>query len=382
MAMMLFAILINQNIGRSLKDSLVHTMVGTEVISFIKLWGEMPLGILFVIIYSKLHNIMSSENVFRCIVIFFLGFYVFFAFILYPYQEYFHPSPEVISNYANLYPHIKYFIIMWGKWSFILIYIMAELWPMIVFALLFWQLANKITLSSEAKRFYPFFTLFGHANCLVAGCIMVYFSSDQHFLMPLFDNISDNVEVMIKTNVIIMTLSGVICLLLHRIIEKTIVLPNEKRPQTASFKTLNLGFIESLKLVIKSRYLCLLFFILVCYSIAINLIEGITMYQYKQVFQTAELFMVFQGKVLFWTGIVTIFGSLLGSLLLQRFGWVWGAILTPLAMVIFSGIFFFSVIFRGEEIIIKQLFGTSPVMLSVFLGSMQFAIFKGLKYSL
>ena len=80
MASMLFMVLLNYNLVRLMKDGVVITLIGAEVINFIKLWVEAPAAALFVIAYSKMCNITTQERAFRYISYFFLGYFILFGF--------------------------------------------------------------------------------------------------------------------------------------------------------------------------------------------------------------------------------------------------------------------------------------------------------------
>lgn len=382
MALLMFTILLNQNLVRAVKDSLVMTMVGPEVISFIKLWGEMPAGLLFVLIYTRMCNRMSTERAFRYIVVFFLSFFLLFAFVLFPIREYIHPDPETVKYLIKHGAHVKWFIIIWSKWSFVLFYIMGELWPVIVFSLLYWQLANKITKIEEATRFYSFFSLFGQANLLISGGVIIYFASDSHCFIDFFEGLTDRTEITMKSLMMIVAASGALCLALHQfIVSKVIKKDADLRAQSKNH--LKLGLRESAKMVLTSRYLGLICLLMICYAISVNLIEGLWFSKARALYPETSDFMAYQGNVLFWTGVFTLVCAFLGSTIIRKFGWFYAAIITPVMIFGAGGSFFvFAALQDRLDIIFASMASLSTLTILVLLGGLQNVLGKGAKYSL
>src|SRR5580698_10369416 len=66
MFFLFFFINFNYTILRDTKDALIVTAPGSgaEAIPFLKVWGVLPIAILFMIVYAKLSNIMSKQKLF------------------------------------------------------------------------------------------------------------------------------------------------------------------------------------------------------------------------------------------------------------------------------------------------------------------------------
>lgn len=382
-AILMLFILLTQNLVRNIKDGIVVMHIGTEVLSYIKLWGEMPIGVIFVIIYTKLCNIMTTEQIFRLVVSIFLGFFVLFAFVIYPNQDFFHPSKELVDYYVALFPHFKWFIRMWGQWSLVLYYIAGELWTVIVFFLFFWQLANKIVKTEEAKKFYIFFGLFGQTNLLISGLLIVYITKANNIFVTLFGGANSS-TIVLQSMTSLILLFGIISLMLHRFIEvrfiwtmKNIIFKNQRTD------VLKLDLVQSAKMVFTSRYLALICVLMVSYSTSISLIEGLWMSRSKALYPNIVDFMSYQGNVLFGTGCATFFFIFIGNYVIRNFGWFWGAVLTPLMTFLAGGLFFVFVLSENYlHHILPFVSHVAPLAIIVFVGSMQNILSKGVKYSL
>jgi len=157
MAALMFCVLFSQNVLRILKDSIVIAEISAEVTSFAKVYCVTPAAAIFVIVYAKMVNSYSFEKIHNYLLGFFVIFFAIFSFLIYPNAKLFHMDPSTMENLMMLHPHFKWYIALVGNWSYIIFYVLAELWPNIFYILLFWQFANEITTTEEAGRFYTLF---------------------------------------------------------------------------------------------------------------------------------------------------------------------------------------------------------------------------------
>jgi len=151
LGMMFFCILFNYTILRDTKDVLVVTAKGSsaEIIPFLKTWVNLPMAIGFMLLYTKLANVLSKQALFYSVILPFIAFFGAFGFVLYPLSNYIHPEAFADKLLNILGPRFLGPLAIMRIWSFCLFYVMAELWGSVVISVLFWGFANQVVLLFE-----------------------------------------------------------------------------------------------------------------------------------------------------------------------------------------------------------------------------------------
>lgn len=378
MAAMMFCILLNYSTLRSIKDGFVVTAIGPESISFLKTYVVLPMAILAMVIYVKLCDVLKQENVFYAVTGFFLVYFAVFAFLLYPFPDLVHPNPETIASLSSQYPNFKWFIRIVGKWSFASFYAISELWGSMMLSLLFWQFANQITKTDEAKRFYSMFGMLANLALPVVAVILGYFLNEKTQI------VSEDLKFI--PLLIIMMFSGLIIILLYRWMNvKVLTDPTLYNPAATATKKgkVKLSLIESFQMIFTSRYLGLIALLVLAYGVSVNLVEGVWKAKVGQLYPTKEAYTMYMGQFQAWQGVTAILFMIVGSNILRRVSWMTAAMITPLMMLI-TGIAFFAFIFFDSTIAmyITGLFTSGPLAVAVMIGMIQNVLSKATKYSL
>jgi ATP:ADP antiporter, AAA family len=376
MAAMMFFILFNYSMLRSVKDGFVVTTIGPESISFLKTYVVLPSAILAMVVYAKLCNMMSQQKVFYTVTGFFVSYLAFFTFVLYPNPGFAHPDPETIARISENFPNLKWFIRISGNWGVATFYAVSELWGSMMLSLLFWQFANQITKTEEAKRFYSMFGLLGNFALPLTAVVLVYFlgqeaSDGLTFLPVLYISIANGLVVMwiyhwININVLT---------------DKSLYNPSSATQVKKKKTKLSLG--ESFKLIFSSKYLGMIAILVLAYGISVNLIEGVWKAKIKELYPTKEAYTVYMGHFQAWQGAGAILFMILGSNILRRVSWKTAAMLTPLMMFITGSAFFAFILFDQELLpYIGLISAAQPLSLAVTIGMIQNVLSKATKYSL
>ncbi|MBM3631894.1 MAG: NTP/NDP exchange transporter [Alphaproteobacteria bacterium] len=389
MSIILFCILFNYTIVRTLKDTLLINAphVDTKmVVSMAKLFVVTPGTILFVILYVKMSNVLTKERLFYTTLIPFVAFFFVYAFFLYPVHQSFHASPETVAMWSEGFlGRISPLI---GYWSFTLFYLMAELFGNVAVGILFWQFANQVIPTEKAKRLYPIYGLWSNLGLISAGLLGKFAGvKDPEAGASAAGAVTDaSFVTTIQFLCGFVTAAGLIIIASYYWINRRCLDGTANASSGGSKKKkpkLSIG--ESLKFLMQSKYLGYITILVLAYGITMNLVEVSWKDSVKAHFGSNKFdYNSFMSNLYIYTGVSTMVLIIFSQNLISIFGWRIAASITPMVSLITGGLFFAFLIFKDMSFMssVCDMLGATAPALAMWIGLAQNVSTKSAKYSL
>ncbi len=385
MLLMFFLIAFNYNLLRAYKDTIVVTSSnsGVEAIPFIKVWAVLPSAILFTFFFTRISNHFSREKAFYITMSIFLGFFLLFAFVLYPAREILHPNSFADQLQTYLPAGFKGLIAIFRHWTFTLFYVMSELWSTTIFTVLFWGFANEVTNVSEAKRFYGIVMTGGNMAGMFSGQAAIWFSGNVFYSWIPYGQTAWDQSILFLT--VALLTAGLLTMVIFRWLNVKVINPEEKaRPEHLKTPKIRMSMRENFAYLARSKYLICIAMIVLGYNLVINLVEVVWKNQMKVLYPNPSDYNTYMGEVLFVMAMVaTIAGLMTTTNVIRRYSWTVSAMITPIIVGV-SGVCFFTLVLMQQWGFhwFATLFGATPLVLCVTLGSIQNCLSRAAKYTL
>lgn len=383
MLLMCFLICFNYYVLRTTKESLIVTAPasGAETLPFLKVWAILPMALLMTFIFTRFSNYLGRRKVFYAMMWFYVAYFVFFTIFLYPYRDSLHPHDLADRLQAMLPEGCRGFIALFRNWTYTTYYVMAEMWSTMIMTVLFWGFANDVTSVKDAKRFYGLFGVGTNMSGIVAGLVVPALSNHIFDATLPFGKTGWD-QALTFLNIIIIA-TALVCMGLYWWLnskgfgytEETLI-AHKEAPK--------MGIRKNFAYLARSSYLTWIAVLVVTYNIVINLVEVVWKDQVKQLYPSAADYSAYMGGVTFWIGLIaTVISLFISGNVMRKFTWATSALIAPLVTLVTGILFFASILLPKDSLLnISAIFGATPIMLAVFLGSLQNCLVRGTKYSL
>lgn len=375
LSLIFFFISSNYALLRGWKDVFVIAQGGSEAIAAVKLWGVLPLFVVFNVIYSYISQRTGRVGRFNIIITYFLIYFGVFALFIYPNRDalqldaFADEAKRLIplSSLDGLWTVIRY-------WPVTLFYIHSEAWGTFALSILFYTFANEIVSTKQSGRFYPFLSVAANIGTILSGLL----------LMGYFSPIS------VKASIIFVIFNGILLIVIYTLFSNVLTKNPEKyeigdKPRKK--KKAKLSALESLKVLLNSRYLLLIGFVVFSYAVCINLFEAIYKDYLKEIANTFSpndtqaYIKYYAGLQLALVGTAAITFSLFLATPAMKMGWRFMGSVSPGMLLLNCGLFLSLLLFGSYFGFIADWLGIPIALFTLLVGLTNVVFIKGSKYT-
>jgi len=170
---------------------------------------------------------------------------------------------------------------------------------------------------------------------------------------------------------------------IHRVVLADPRFCSEEERRTFHAARPKLSLKAAFRLLTRSRYLLFIAVLVICYGIAINLVEVTWKTHLGLLHPVPSDYQDYMADYSMATGLATIFMMLLvANNVIRSFGWTVAALATPVALLVTGAGFFGFILARNALGPLLASLGTTPLAAAVMFGTVQNVLSKATKYSL
>jgi len=363
----------------TMKDAFVVTAKGggAEVIPILKGWIVLPCALAATLLYSKLTNIFQRKTIFYGVILSFISFVCLYGFVLYPNLDTLSPHKSADWLQSVLGEHNSHWVAIYRNWMQTLFFVIAELWGGVVIFLLFWGFVNHISNFGEAKRYYNLFIAGGDMAQMLVGPLVCFYTGKY---------IGEQFPLALKYLVCYVLFLGCVLMALYWWVNRYVLTDKrfynpEQHGAPLEMKT-KLSLRESVRFILRSKYLLCIAVMVIAYGLTINLAEVTWKANLKLAYPDTGAYQGMMASVSSSVGICSFcITTLFSGLIIRRLGWHFCAQVTP--VVVGVGAMIFLLLFQNQEWLAPYttMFGLSPLLLIVFFGAFQNVSSKVCKYA-
>lgn len=334
-----FCVSFNYTVLAATKDTVVVTAKGSgaEVIPVLKGGVVLVIAFCVMLVYSKLSNRLSRDNLFYTILFIFSVFFLLYGFVLFPYRELLSPNQSADWLLSIVGTQHKHWICVYRDWMNSLFFVLAELWGGVMISILFWGFANQITNVKNAMRFYVLYSAGGQIGTIIAGTIIYYYSN------ITVGDFSTTVSGLMSIILFVCMLIAIVYWWTNNYVVNIKIDNNKdtKNQEQLSDNLTKLSLKDSLFFIMRSPYLGLIALMVIGYGISVNMVEVSWKAMLKLQFPDPSGYQAYMGIVQTILGFISLFVAVfVGGNIIRNYGWYTSAKLTPIVLGITSFLFF------------------------------------------
>lgn len=367
-SLMMLMILFIYSIQRNIKDAIIVSDISAEIIPTIKLWVVTPLAVLFLFFYAQISNSLNKTVIFHILNLFFISYFLFFAFVIQQNLGLFHFNLG-LESFKEGDHFFKYFILVLENWSYVVYFAFAELWGSVMLGLMFWQIANQVFRVDESKRLYPLFGLLAQFGLFLSS-----------FVIKFSKYLTKSWEQQLVIINICVAIAAIILSLTFKLLYSTVVKVDDINAETTRRKR-KMSLSEGLKHVFTSKYIGLIAVLIICYGVSMNLVEVLWKAQISAIYSDKSKYSNYIANSQIYIGMASMIIMLLGSYVLRLVSWRVAATINPIIIGI-TGLFFFAfTVFKDHLYLAISFFSISPLSFTIAVGLIQNVLSKSTKYA-